>query len=72
MLHIAGDVSAQTLTIMTASKVPNMIVPVYCNAAGGLTIQGDIGVTVTGNTVLTNGQRCTIYRDGMTDDYYCV
>jgi hypothetical protein len=71
-LHIASDVSAQTLTIRDSLKVSNMIVPVYCNAAGGLTIQGDIGVTVTGNTVLTNGQRCTIYRDGMTEIYYCV
>jgi hypothetical protein len=71
-LHIGSDGAAQTLTIIAASNVPNMIVPVYCNAAGGVTIQNGLGVTVTGNTVLANGDRCTIYRDGSTETYYCV
>ncbi len=71
-LLIAADGSAQTLTISAGNYTTNLTANVYCSGAGGLTIQGDMGVTVTGNTVLTTGQSCTIYRDALTETYLCV
>lgn len=71
-LQHANDGVAQTLTIDPAQETPDLSAPVYCSGAGGLTIQGGVGVTVTGNTVLAAGDKVTIYRDGVTENYLCV
>lgn len=72
ILQHAADGAAQTLTILAGNLVENLTAPAYCSGAGGLTIQGDVGVTVTGNTVLAVGDKCTIYRDALTETYLCV
>lgn len=71
-LQHAADGSAQTLTIAAGNTLSNLTAPVYCSGAGGLTVQGAMGVTVSGNAVLATGDRCTIYRDALTETYLCV
>lgn len=71
-LQRSNQALANTLTILPANKTPFLTALVWCQGAGTLTIQGDTGVTVTGNTVLTTGLRCQIVRNNLTETYYCV
>lgn len=70
-LLIADDAVAQTLTINTGLLTENLKLEVYCTGVGGMTITAGTA-TVSGNTVLAATESCTIYRDALTDDYYCV
>lgn len=71
-LLIGSDAAAQTVDIAAGNYTSNLTARVYCTGAGGVTVQGALGVTVTGNTTLTSGQSCTIYRDSTAETYYCV
>jgi hypothetical protein len=71
-LLIGSSGAPQTLTINSGLLTENLVVDVMCTGAGGVTVTaGTGGVTVTGNAVLTTGQSCKVWRNGLTEDYYC-
>lgn len=72
LLLIGSDAAPQTVDIALGNDMSNLTAVVYCTGAGGITIQGDVGVTVSGNTTLASGESCRIYRDALTETYYCV